>query len=170
MNRKTVAVFLSLAICACNVQAQADVSLPPTLYRHGVHYDSACTPASLGKLQQSLKALTVKAPDQAWKAIEVLLCGSGLQSERRYIASLLMPKVSRRVGGVEVDDSPDIVKSSTLTPDELFAKGVAFGAGIEDMPGELRIVYFADEACSASKTLRYVDKRWRLARLSHVCD
>jgi hypothetical protein len=149
---------------------KADGQPLPTLLRHNTHYESACTEQNLRELKKSLSEIKVKAKDQAWKTISVLLCGRVTKSNRLYIAKLLKPKIEFTTGSIDDDPTPRLVKSSELTTDHLYAQGMAFGAGIADMSNELTVTYYRDEACVGSKKLEYIENTWRLAGVSFGCD
>lgn len=122
------------------------------------------------ELKKSLIEIRVKANDQAWKAISVLLCADATKTNRRYVATLLVPKVEMHATGIDDDLTPKLVKSRQLTIENLFSQGQSFGAGIADMPDEKTITYLRDEACVGSKKLRFIDNRWRLVGTSLGCD
>jgi hypothetical protein len=159
-----------LAAAICCVPAHADDQGLPPLSRHGKNYESTCSEQNLLQLKKSLLGIEVKSRDQAWKAITVLLCGEVTSTNRRYVTGLLTPRVEVSFGNIDDDPTPKLVKRNELRSEDLFARGIAYGAGIADMPNELTVVYYRDEACVGGKKLRYIAHRWRLAGVSLGCD
>jgi hypothetical protein len=52
----------------------------------------------------------------------------------------------------------------------LLAKGEAWKATISSEPTKIILSYYPNEACISSRTLKLINKRWRLVEMSGACD
>lgn len=121
-------------------------------------------------LKKSFADVQAKEKNFAWHAIMVLLCAHPSKENRQFIARMLAPKVERDIGDGDENAPPKLVNPQDLTIDDLFAQGAAFGATFAEGPGQIIVNYYRDEACVASKTLKYARHRWRLTGVGVGCD
>jgi len=141
----------------------------PDLEMHGLTYLNACPPAMRGNLRDTLLRKQVEDPDQAWQAIETILCAPDNESSRRGIASFIPEKVL-----VESEGTGQQPCSNMMPRDEvisyLLESGEAWDADIRVEPDEIALNYFPNEACSKSVKLTYANSRWSVKWVGEGCD
>lgn len=172
MTRNIVIGYLIL-LCAGFAQAQErSPEIKGSLYVHGNEYTNTCSPGERKKLQQSVKRAAGRSRDAngAWRLVETLLCAPDSKASRRYLSSVLPPKIRFKSSGTGQDDTSELIRRDGELIESLLAKGEAWNATISSESTEIILSYYPNEACIRSRTLNFTNKRWRLVELSEACD
>ncbi len=170
MYRLPILFVLSIVLSFHCAPLSADGLALTSIERHGTTHQSACTDSNREEWKKPVFEVGAMEPHEAIKAFSILLCATPSAANRKFVATLLMPKVMWTDGSVDNAQPSRLLNKSAFTTEQLFTRGVAFNVGIADAPNELRASYLTSEACIASKTLRYVGGRWRLAAMSEGCE
>ena len=167
-------IALSYLILLCTGLAQAQGRSPEikrNLYVHGNEYANACSPSELRTLQQSVeRAAGSRDANGAWRLVETLLCAPDSKARRRYLTSVLPPKIRLKSSGTGQDDTSELIRRDGELIESLLAKGEAWKATISSESTRIILSYYPNEACISSRTLNFIHKRWRLVELSGACD
>ena len=171
MIRNTVIGYLML-LCAGLAQAQeSPPEIKRTLEVHGVQYANACTPDGRKALRKSVWSVAGgRDPRGAWRLVETLLCAPDSKANRRYLTGVLPPKIRVKSSGTGQDDTSELIRRDGELIESLLAKGEAWKATISSESREIILSYYPDEACISSRTLKFINKRWRLVEMSGACD
>ena len=171
MIRNTVIGYLML-LCTGLAQAQErPPEIKKTLEVHGVEYANACTPNGRKALRKSVwRVAGGRDASGAWRLVETLLCATDSKASRRYLTSLLPPKIRFKSSGTGQDDTSELIRRDGELIESLLAKGEAWNAIISSESTEIILSYYPNEACISSRTLNFTNKRWRLVEMSEACD
>lgn len=171
MIRNTVIGYLMLL---CTGLAQAQESPPKvknTLNVHGVEYANACTPDGRKALRKSVwKVAGGRDASGAWRLVETLLCAPDSKASRRYLTSVVPAEVRSVSWGTGQDDISKSVRRDGRLIEALLAKGEAWHATVKSESTEVSLSYYPNEACINTRTLSFVNRRWRLVTISEACD
>ena len=170
-----VCIVLGYLILLCTGLAQAQERSPEikrNLYVHGHEYANACSPSERRTLRQSVKRAAGRSRDAngAWRLVETLLCAPDSKASRRYLTSVLPPKIRLKSSGTGQDDTSELIRRDGELIESLLAEGEAWKATISSESTRIILSYYPNEACINSRTLNFVHKRWRLVELSGACD
>ena len=170
-----IRIVIGYLILLCTGLAQAQEGSPEirgNLYVQGDEYKNTCSPSERKKLQQSVKRAAGRSRDAngAWRLVETLLCAPNSKASRRYLASVLPPKIRYKSSGTGQDDTSELIRRDAELIKSLLAKGEAWNATISSESTEIILSYYPNEACIRSRTLNFTNKRWRLVEMSEACD
>ena len=145
--------------------------LKKTLDVQGVKYANACTPYGRKALRKSVwRVAGGRQATGAWRLVETLLCSPNSKASRRYLTSVLPAEVRSVSSGTGQDEISESVKRDGRLIDALLAGGEAWHATVESESTEISLSYYANEACINSRTLSFVNRSWRLVKISQACD
>ena len=170
-----MSIVIGYLILLCTGLAQAQGRSPEIkgdLYVQDVAYTNACSPSERKKLQQSVKRAAGRSRDAngAWRLVETLLCAPDSKASRRYLTSVLPPKIRFKSSGTGQDDTSELTRRDSELIESLLAKGKAWNAMISAESREIILSYYPNEACISSRTVTFTNKRWRLVEMSEACD
>jgi len=170
-----MSIVIGYLILLCTGLAQAQGRSPEikrNLYVQGDEYTKACSPSERKKLQQSVKRAAGRSRDAdgAWRLVETLLCAPDSKAGRRYLTSVLPPKIRFKSSGTGQEDTSELIRRDGELIESLLAKGEAWNAIISSESTEIILSYYPNEACISSRTLNFINKRWRLVEMSEACD
>jgi hypothetical protein len=169
--RNTVIGYLML-LCAGLAQAQErPPEIKKTLDVHGVQYANACMPVGRKALRKSVwRVVGGRDANGAWQLVETLLCAPDSKASRRYLAGVLPTKIRRKSSGTGQDDTSELIRRDGELIESLLAKGEAWNAIMSSESTEIILNYYPNEACIRSRTLKFINRRWRLVEISEACD
>ena len=140
------------------------------LEMHGQTYYSACTADQLSNLGAAfLKERSVKS-DQIWRAVNVMLCTPKGAASRRFVKALLPTKVRQLIESTGDEPSTKFTVRTDAMVDEMFAEGKAWDARITSDGETVTLLYFSNEACVASRTLQWKNKKLAIVEIGEACD
>ena len=171
MIRNTVIGYLML-LCTGLAQAQErHPEIKKTLDVHGVEYANACAPDERKALRKSVwRVATGRDASGAWRLVETLLCAPDSKASRRYLTSVLPAEVRSVSWGTGQDEISESVRRDGRLIEALLAEGEAWHATVESESTEVSLSYYPNEACINTRTLSFVNRRWRLVKISEACD
>lgn len=171
MIRNTVIGYLML-LCTGLAQAQErPPKIKKTLNVHGVEYANACTPDGRKALRKSVWRIAGgRDPSGAWRLVETLLCAPDSKASRRYLTSVIPAEVRSVSWGTGQDEISEPVRRDSRLFEALLAEGKAWHATVESESREVSLSYYPNEACINTRTLSFVNRRWRLVKISEACD
>jgi hypothetical protein len=170
---KSIVIGYLILLCAGLAQAQErSPKIKANLNVQGDEYTSACSPRERKKLRQSVTRAARRSRDAngAWQLVETLLCAPDSKANRRYLTSVLPPKIRFKSSGTGQDDTSELIRRDGDLVKSLLAKGEAWNATISSESTEIILSYYPNEACIRSRTLTFTNKRWRLVELGEACD
>lgn len=166
--------LIGYLVLLCMGLAQAQERPPAikkTLNVYGVEYANACTPHGRKALRKSVwRVAGGRDASGAWRLVETLLCAPDSKASRRYLASVIPAHVRSVSGGTGQDEISESVKRDGRLIETLLAEGEAWQATVESKSRELSLSYYPNEACIHTRTLSFVNRRWRLLKISESCD
>lgn len=171
MIRNTFIGFLML-LCTGLAQAQErPPEIKETLNVHGVEYANACTPDGRKALRKSVwRVAGGRDASGAWRLVETLLCTRDSKASRRYLTSALPAEVRSVSWGTGQDEISESVRRDGRLIEALLAEGEAWHATVESESTEVSLSYYPNEACINTRTLSFVNRRWRVVKISEACD
>jgi len=169
--RNTLIGYLML-LCTGLAQAQErPPKIQKTLDVQGVKYANACTLDGRKALRKSVWRIAAgREAAGAWRLVETLLCSPNSKASRRYLTSVLPAEVRSVSSGTGQDEISESVKRDGRLIEALLAGGEAWHATVESEATEISLSYYANEACINSRTLSFVNRSWRLVKISQACD
>jgi hypothetical protein len=169
--RNTVIGYLML-LCTGLAQAQErPPEIKKTLEVHGVEYANACTPDGRKALRKSVWRVAVGRDARgAWRLVETLLCAPDSKASRRYLTSVVPAEIRSMSWGTGQDEVSVSVRRDGRLIEALLAEGEAWHATVESESTEVSLSYYPNEACIKTRTLSFVNRRWRLVKISEACD
>jgi hypothetical protein len=170
---KSIVIGYLILLCTGLAQAQGQSpEIKGNLNVQGEEYTNACSPSERRKLQQSVKRAAGRSRDAngAWRLVETLLCAPNSKANRRYLTSVLPPKIRFKSSGTGQDDTSELIRRDAELIESLLSKGEAWKATISSESREIILNYYPNEACISSRTLNFTNKRWRLVEMSQACD
>jgi hypothetical protein len=170
---RSIVVGCLILLCSGLAQAQGrSPEIKGDLYVQGDAYKNACTPGGRKTLRQSVKRTAGRSRDAngAWRLVETLLCAPDSKAGRRYLTSVLPPTIRLKSSGTGQDDTSELIRRDGELIESLLAKGEAWNATISSGSTEIILSYYPNEACISSRTLKFINKRWRLVEMSGACD
>ena len=111
-----------------------------------------------------------REPAGAWRLVETLLCSPNSKASRRYLTSVLPAEVRSVSSGTGQDEISESVRRDGRLIEALLAGGEAWHATVESESTEISLSYYPNEACINSRTLRFVNRSWRVVKMSQACD
>ena len=161
-----------MLLCTGLAQAQQrPLEIKKTLNVHGVKYTNACTPDRRKALRRSVwRVAGGRDATGAWRLVETLLCAPDSKSSRRYLTSVLPAEVRSVSGGTGQDEISESVRRDGRLIEALLAEGEAWHATVKPESTEISLSYYPNEACINTRTLSFVNRRWRLVKISEACD
>lgn len=144
----------------------------PTLKIQGEDRPNACSPESKKNLQQSVlnsKEEYKKRPE-AWRLIDVLLCGDYSSENRRYLTESTAPKLRSTSESTGDNGEAIWIKRDQNLIDSLISNGQAWDAYIQTSRNEIQLTYASDEACIKTRTFQFAKGTWRLIAIGEACD
>ena len=171
MIRNTLIGCLML-LCTGFAQAQErPAAIKKTLNVHGVEYANACTPQGRKALRKSVwKVSGGRDASGAWRLVETLLCAPDTKASRRYLTSVVPAEVRSVSEGTGQDEVSELVRRDGRLIEALLAEGEAWQATIKSKSRKVSLSYYPNEACINTRTLSFVNRRWRLFKISAACD
>ena len=137
----------------------------------GVEYANACSPEGRKALRKSVwRVASGREAAGAWRLVETLLCSPNSKASRRYLTSVLPAEVRSVSSGTGEDEISESVRRDGRLINSLLARGEAWHATVESESTEISLSYYPNEACINSRTLRFVNRSWRVAKISQACD
>ena len=171
MIRITIIGYLMLT-CAGLAQAQGRrPEIKKTLDVHGVEYANACALGERRALRKSVwRVAGGRDPGGAWRLVETLLCAPDSKASRRYLNGVLPAEVRSESSGTGQDEISESVRRDGRLIEALLAEGKAWHATVASETTEVTLSYYPNEACMNTRTLSFVNRRWRLVKISEACD
>ena len=146
-------------------------TIKKTLNVYGVEYANACTPHARKALRKSVwRVEGGRDASGAWRLVETLLCAPDSKASRRYLTSVVPAKVRSVSGATGQDEVSEWVKRDGTLIEALLAEGEAWQATVKSESTKVSLSYYPSEACIHTRTLSFVNRRWRLLRISDACD
>ncbi len=169
--RNTLIGYLML-LCTGLAQVQERPSEnKKTLEVQGVKYANACTPDGRKALRKSVWSVAGgREPAGAWRLVQTLLCSPNSKASRRYLTSVLPAEIRSVSSGTGQDEISESVRRDGRLIEALLAGGEAWHATVESDSSEISLSYYVNEACINSRTLRFVNRSWRVVKISQACD
>lgn len=159
-------------LCTGLAHAQERPSaIKKTLNVHGVEYANACTPHSLKALRKSVwRVARGRDASGAWRLVKTLLCAPDSKASRRYLTSVIPAEVRSVSEGTGQEETSESVRRDGRLIEALLAEGKAWQARVESESTDVSLSYYPNEACINTRTLSFVNRRWRLFKISEACD
>lgn len=131
-------------------------------------YDASCTASAKAALQAALAGPTAV---EGWRMVDTLLCAPKSAASKAYVACHAARKISYESysTGDEQEQASTVPLSSAII-DELLAAGAAWNATVEVNAEQIRLSYYPNEACVNTRTLEFIQGRWRLTTMGSACD
>lgn len=164
------ATFLAVSFMALPCSASEFSVEYPNLIMHGETYSNACEAGNQEELRSVLFKNEVKAPTQAWKLINVILCSPNDVKNRAYVTQMVQKKLRMKVEST--GERPDVktVDRNEELVDDLLAAGRAWQASIRVEPGRISLQYFANEACVEAIAFSFRNGKWLVNEFGVACD
>lgn len=157
-----VGVTLSSGVMAANNY--------PSLTMHGWTYSNACSKPEQQVLQQAVLKADVKNMPMVWRAVQALLCAPRTGPERAYLASMFAKKVKKELESTGSEPSYEVVPRTDEVINDTMAAGEAWAADIQIQVDEIKLHYFANEACVRGVTFSYRQRKWVIDEIGEACD
>lgn len=160
----------TLLLAACTSSAAAgQATAYADMDSYGTIRPNACAPAQQALLKKDVDDVANDAA-QAWKAIIAMLCTADDAGNRERIKRFVPAHVREVQEGTGQAPVFQRVRRSDELIQRLSAAGKAWEASVEAESDKIVLQYFPDEACVASRTLRYAKGKWTLAEIGEACD
>ena len=131
-------------------------------------YDASCTASAKAALQASLNGPTAA---EGWKMIDTLLCAPRTAASKAYVASHVARTVSYQSYSTgDEQEQPSTVALSAAIINELLAAGEAWDANVDASAQEIQLSYHPNEACVHTRTLEFIQGKWRITAMGSACD
>lgn len=166
-NTHVLLIVFAVVTCFPTKANSADL---PTLTRGGKVENSACTERNMRELKKSLLSRKIKAQSQVWKAIRVMLCDDITRKNAKLVTEMLASNIQSIVEGTGQDTHRESIPESSVPLADLFARGKAFDAMIENSSQGIELSYSPNEACVESRKFKYFGNRWQLVFIGQACD
>ena len=171
MIRNSLIGFLMLLCTGLAQSQERPQAIKKTLNVYGVEYANACTPHGRKALRKSVwRVAGGRDASGAWRLVETLLCAPDSKASRRYLTSVLPAELRSVSGGTGQDEISELVKRDGRLIEALLAEGEAWQATVEAESTKVSLSYYPNEACINSRTLSFVNRSWRLVKISQACD
>lgn len=141
-----------------------------SLTMHGGTYSNTCSKPEQQVLRQAVSKAGVKNMPVVWRAVQALLCAPRTGPERAYLASMFAKKIKRELEATGTEPSYEVVSRTDELIDNTMAAGEAWAAGIQIEVDEIKLHYFASEACVRGVTLSYRRNKWVIDEIGEACD
>ena len=169
--RNTLIGYLMLLCTALAQVQERPPGIKKTLDVQGVKYSNACTPDGRKALRKSVwRVAAGREATGAWRLVETLLCSPNSKASRRYLTSVLGAEVRSVSSGTGQDEVSQSVRRDGRLIKALLAGGEAWHATVESESTGISLSYYPNEACINSRTLSFVNRSWRLVKISQACD
>ena len=169
--RNTLIGYLMLLCTGLAQVQQRPPKIKKTLEVQGVKYANACTLEGRKALRKSVwRVAGGRKATGAWRLVETLLCSPNSKASRRYLTSVLPAEIRSVSSGTGQDETFESVRRDGRLIEALLAGGEAWHATVESESTELSLSYYPNEACINSRTLSFVNRRWRVVKISQACD
>jgi len=131
-------------------------------------YDASCTASAKAALQAALAGPTAA---EGWRMVDTLLCAPQSAASRAYVTSHATPKISYQSysTGDEQEQASTVPLSAAII-NELLAAGAAWNAIVEASAEEIRLSYYPNQACVNTRTLEFIQGKWRITAMGSACD
>ena len=169
---RNILIGYLMLLCTGLAQTQErPAKIKKTLDVQGVKYANACTPGGRKTLRKSVwRVAGGREAAGAWRLVETLLCSPNSKASRRYLTSVLPAEIRSVSSGTGQDETSESVRRDGRLIEALLAGGEAWHATVESESTEISLSYYANEACINSRTLSFVNRSWRLVKISQACD
>ncbi|MCO4856577.1 hypothetical protein MKD49_08795 [Herbaspirillum sp. WGmk3] len=141
---------------------KVEQSFPP-LEVQGTTYQNACTAPERSELRREL-------PHEAHELIETLLCASKTPARKAYLKQHVTPNVNAEYSGSGQEDIQEVLQVDDELLDHLMKAGEAWQVTTTVTDEQIEVMFFADEACVESRSLRLDQGKWLLYGLGAGCD
>ena len=174
-----MSVFLLRRFNPCAIVIILGVTLSSTVmaannYRslemHGWTYSNACSKPEQQVLRQAVLKADVKNMPVVWRAVQALLCAPRTGPERTYLASMFVKKVKKQLESTGSEPSYEVVPRTDELVNDTMAAGEAWAANIHIGVDEIKLHYFANEACVRGVTFSYRQRKWVIDEIGEACD
>lgn len=100
-----------------------------------------------------------------------MLCAPQSAASRAYVTSHATPKISYQSysTGDEQEQASTVPLSAAII-NELLAAGAAWNAIVEASAEEIRLSYYPNQACVNTRTLEFIQGKWRITAMGSACD
>jgi hypothetical protein len=140
------------------------------LVLQGEVYPNSCNVAQKKNLHGELIRGEVVDMGQAWRAIELILCGANTIGNRRRLMSLLSKEVLEKTESTGDDTKARrVIKSAVLVKDLMTVRD-AWNSSIIAHQEEIFLQYFVNEACVKSAKFVYKRYKWSVSEIGEACD
>lgn len=142
----------------------------PSLKMHGEIYQNSCSPEQKKMLRGRLSKSGVPDEGLAWQTIELVLCASNSQINRRKVVVSFNEKVTEKT-----ESTAGKAVYKTIRPNEelaasIMAVGEAWDTSILIEGEKIILQYFVSEACVNSATLLRNNSNWLIYEIGQACD
>ncbi len=144
--------------------------VPSYLEMHGDVYINSCTRESLLKLKKEFFELKIRDASQAWKIVEILLCGDPNNRNKKFIRAILAPRIQSLEQATASDDYRETIDSRKVDASQFFSRKHVFAASASGKGRNFEVGYTPNEACVESRKFRHVKNTWRLVAVGGACD
>jgi len=142
----------------------------PSLEMHGSTYANACSKPEQQVLRQAISKKKVENLPAVWRAVQALLCAPRTGPERAYLGSMFAKKIKQKLEDTGSEPSSEVVARTDELINRAMAAGEAWAADIQIEVDEIRLHYFANEACVRGVTLSYRRNKWVIDEIGEACD
>lgn len=137
---------------------------------HSDTYPNSCEAAQKKLLKEELTKGKVLDPEQASRAIDLILCESDNAANRAQVLSLLRQKIRERTESTGEKPIVQSVIRNVTVASSLMAAGSAWNSSISARQTRITLQYFTNEACLKSFALAYDKQKWSVYEIGQVCD
>lgn len=142
----------------------------PSLEMHGWTYANACSKPAQQVLRQAISKVKVEDLPAVWRAVQALLCAPRTGPERVYLASMFAKKVKKELESTGSKPSYEVVPRTDELINDTMAAGEAWATDIQIQVDEIKLHYFANEACVRGVTFSYRGRKWVIDEIGEACD
>ena len=164
-SRKFTALIL---LCIAKASIASDIPKPIQNPHTNEILISACTDTELLRLKKDTDAAAnMRRPDQAWKLVFTMLCGTGKASQRLIARHTPALVATESYGtGNEIGPIYYLQPRSTVT----LLKKHAFGAEVQSIDLDIMVWYRPAGICTGGFRLRYTSSAWLIVAVGNACD
>lgn len=137
---------------------------------HGEPYQNACNSEEIKKLKEIIHRSGALQKQQAYEAVETILCKSPCEVDRKFLTELIPEYVEENTEGAGESSATKRVKKDANLVAYILANKSAWKVSLSARPKEIVLQYFANEACVRSATLRHIRSGWSIGRIGEACD
>jgi hypothetical protein len=142
----------------------------PSLKMHGDIYPNSCSPEQKKMLHGRISKSSLPDAALAWQAVELVLCASSSQINRKEVVALFNRNVTEKTESTA--DKPIYRKPrrNEELAEVVMAAGGAWNTSILISEKKIVLQYFVNEACVKIATLLHNHSNWSIYEIGQACD